>query len=155
MTASRAARFAALWAVLDVAHDLADHVVQTDHQAAGKAADWRCMAGHVSSYTAVQLLALAAARRLGVRPSLARTATAVTLSASTHALLDRRWPVVELLRRTGSDRFAAPEVRVTGDLLDPRGLGGPLPLHGPYLAGQALHRGVLAVCAAILSGGRR
>jgi hypothetical protein len=156
----RAARFAAAYAALMPAHDLADHVVQTDHQAANKAGSWSAMAGHVGSYTAVQLLAILGLRAVGVRPSWKRTAAAVTVSAGTHALLDRRWPVVEVLRRTGSEGFANPTIEVNGEALgDPNDYGsvtahGRLPIHGPYVADQALHHAVLAVCAAILAGGR-
>jgi hypothetical protein len=125
------------------AHDLADHVVQTDRQANGKAgpgwAGARAMAGHVGGYHLVQLLALLALRLLGVRPSWRRTAAAVSVSAGTHALLDRRWPVQAILRATRSPGFA----------------GMTTPLHGGYLADQALHHGVLVVCAAVLAGGRR
>lgn len=138
----RAVRFAATYAALLPAHDLADHVLQTDHQAAGKAAAegwWGPMAGHVGSYHALQLAALVALRRLGVRPSWTRTVVAITVSAGTHAFLDRRWPVKWTLQRTGSPGFAEMTT----------------PLHGGYLADQALHHTILAICAAILAGGRR
>jgi hypothetical protein len=164
-TVGRAARFAAAYAALLPAHDLADHVVQTDHQAAHKAgpgwAGARAMAGHVGGYLVVQLLAVLALRVLGVRPSWRRTAAAVTLSAGTHALLDRRWPVRWILEHTGSRGFARPVVIATGEIQgdDPMEIGalhvtGQLPIHGPYLTDQALHHVVLAVCAAILAGGR-
>lgn len=158
------AAFGALLAALWAAHDLADHVVQTDHQAANKASSWRAMSGHVGSYTAVQLLALAALRGLAdVRPSWRRTLVGVALSASTHALLDRRWPVAAILRATSSPGFATSTiVRVEWEANGhglPHSAGiprnvpatGPLPLHGPYLADQAFHHGVLAMCAAILA----
>lgn len=159
------AAFGALLAALWSAHDLADHVVQTDHQAANKASSWRAMSGHVGSYTAVQLLALAALRGLaGVRPSWRRTLVGVALSASTHALLDRRWPVIRTLEMTGSPGFAKPVLpptfvdRFDGGVARPGHVPAigvtrqpPLPLHGPYLADQALHHAVLAVCAAILA----
>lgn len=162
-----ATRFAATYAALMPAHDLADHVVQTDHQAAHKAGPgWpaaRAMAGHVGGYHAVQLAVLLALRLLGVRPSWRRTAAAVAVSAGTHALLDRRWPVRRVLELTGSPGFARPVVRTRG-AVEPALLRqnpptvaaeGPLPIHGPYLADQALHHAVLAVCAAILAGGHR
>lgn len=164
MSRTDPARFAAAYAALWAAHDVADHIVQTDPQAEGKAADWRMMAGHVGTYHLVQGVAVAWLRRTGARPSWRRTLAAVALSVSTHALLDRRWPVVALLRATGSPGFAAPVVRVDvrgaavpsalrGRELLVEGTGaGPLPLHGPYLADQALHHAVLAVCAAILAG---
>lgn len=154
-----AASFGALLAALWSAHDLADHVVQTDHQAANKASSWPAMAGHVSSYTAVQVAALAAIRPLGVRPSWRRMLAGVALSAGTHAVLDRRWPVVRILQLTGSAGFADPVTRVSGmaGLSDPNVVksAGPVPLHGPYLADQALHHACLFLAALILAGGRR
>lgn len=161
---ARAARFGALLAALWAAHDVADHLAQTDHQATHKAASWRAMAGHVGSYTAVQLLALGALRGLaGVRPSRRRLLAAVALSAGTHAFIDRRWPVVELLRRTGSPYFASTPTTqpCTVDVVYGDGLphvdihGQVVPLPGPYLADQALHHGVLALCAAVLAGDTR
>jgi hypothetical protein len=137
--AGRAGVFGAVLAMLWAAHDLADHVVQTDHQAAHKAAPgragWSAMAGHVGSYTAVQVLALAALRPLGVRPSLRRTAAAVGFSASTHALLDRRWLVRAVLTAAGAPKFAAMTT----------------PVCGGYQADQALHHAALTVSALLLS----
>lgn len=161
------AAFGATYAVLMAAHDLSDHVIQTDAQATNKARAMRqmwmpAMAGHVGSYTAVQVLALGALRALaGVRPSWRRTLAAVAFSAGTHALLDRRWPVIAVLRATGSQNFAKPVVRTTGDVRGVAGAPaivdavGPLPLHGPYLADQALHHAALAIAAAVIAGGRR
>lgn len=152
MTAT-AARLGASYAALMAAHDLGDHIVQTDHQAATKATSWAGMAGHVGSYTALQLAALVGLRALaGVRPSWRRTAVAVAWSAGTHAFLDRRWPVKRILELTGSPSFARSTVIDASAVSDLGFL--PLPLHGPYLADQALHHGVLLVAAAILAGGR-
>lgn len=135
---TRAGRFGAVLATLWAAHDLADHVLQTDHQAAHKAgpgrAGWRAMAGHVATYHAAQVAALAVTDRalgLGLRPG--RVAVAVALSASTHAFLDRRWPVRRVLQHTGSPAFA--------DLTTP--------INGPYVADQALHHTCLWVAALV------
>lgn len=163
------AAFGAVLAALWAAHDLADHVIgQTDHQAAHKATSWSAMAGHVGLYHAVQVATLGALRGLcGVRPSWRRTLAGVLLSASTHALLDRRWPVVRALELTGSAGFARSNRTPThghgpvgfppdgpDGLHDDRG-DRPLPLHGPYLADQALHHTCLAVAAAVIAGGGR
>jgi hypothetical protein len=150
---TRAARFAAVLSTMHAAHNLADHVLQTDAQALGKAgpgADgWRAMAGHVGSYHAAQVAALATADRtlgLGLRPG--RVAVAVAFSAGTHAFLDRRWPVKRALELTGSPGFA------TGRFEIPRTtITAPVPLHGPYLADQALHHACLWVAALIATGG--
>jgi len=151
--------YAVVLPTLLVAHNVADHVVQTDHQAASKATSWRGMAGHVGTYHVVQVGALLALRGLaGVRPSWGRTVAGVAFSALSHAFLDRRWPVVALLRRTGSAGFAAPKIQVdgygrahTGGMPTSVTATGPLPLHGPYLADQALHHGCLAVAAAAIA----
>lgn len=145
--------------MLLAAHDLADHVVQTDHQAATKATSWRGMAGHIGGYQATQAVALASLRPMGVRPSWRRALAGTAISAATHAFLDRRWPVVRLLERTGSAQFAHPVIRhplpeKVGKLNaahEPQPT--PLPLHGPYLADQALHHVCLAVAAYVLAGG--
>lgn len=154
-------RFAAILGALWAAHDLADHVVQTDHQAATKAHDWRGMAGHVGSYTATQAVALGALRAAGVRLRPRSALAGLAVSAASHAFLDRRWPVVALLERTGSARFAHPVVRTEADVREvlgarPQADGrGPLPLHGPYLADQALHHVCVALAAAVVAGGER
>lgn len=153
---NRAGRFGAVLAMLWVAHDLGDHVAQTDHQARTKADNWRGMAGHIGTYHLTQAAALAALRPLGVRPSWRRVLAGMAFSAITHAFLDRRWPVVRLLELTGSPGFARPVVRTVGDVRDVLGANstvdavGQLPLHGPYLADQALHHACLAVTAAVI-----
>lgn len=158
---ARAGRFGAVMAALWAAHDLADHVVQTDHQAFTKSGDWRGMAGHIGTYHVTQAAAIAALRPLGVRPSLRRTLAGMTISAATHAFLDRRWPVVRVLERTGSARFAQPviqSVQVKGSPVGKREVWtspAPLPLHGPYLADQALHHACLAVAAFVLAVGEQ
>ncbi len=148
------ARYGAMIGVLWAAHDLADHVVQTDHQAANKAASWRAMAGHVGGYTAVQCGAIAALSAVTrTRLSWSHAVGAVAFSALSHAALDRRWPVVRILELTRSPRFADPSIYTFGDP-EPRNTdrqSGVLPLHGPYLADQALHHAVLAFCAALLA----
>lgn len=156
---SRAARFAAVLGTIQAAHNVADHVLQTDAQALGKSASWRAMAGHVGSYHAAQVAALATADRvLGLGLSPRRTAVAVAFSAGTHAFLDRRWPVRRALELTGSPGFAsgtfvpgvAPTRRVAFTNPEPW----PVPLHGPYLADQALHHVCLWIAALIAAGGR-
>ncbi len=134
----RALTFAVVLPTLLVAHNVADHVVQTDRQAARKASDWAAMAGHVGSYTATCAAALAAVgAATGVHPSWRRSVVGLAFSAATHAVLDRRWPVVRALELTGSPGFA----KTTA------------PLHGPYLADQALHHGCLLVSALLIAGG--
>ncbi len=166
ITASRAARFAAVYAALMAAHDMGDHVAQTDAQAqlktSGVPGRWYGpMAGHLLTYHATQAAALAALALVGVRPRWSRTYAGMVFSAGTHAFIDRRWPVRALLRRTGSARFADATIPPTPVMR--QGVSGPvrwqtqaqpIPLHGVYLADQACHHACLFVAALIISGGR-
>jgi hypothetical protein len=158
--------FAVVLPTLLVAHNLADHLIQTDHQAAHKARSWRAMSGHVTGYTITSVAFLAIIWfALDVQPDWQWTLAGLAFSAGTHALIDRRWPVLWLLRATRSPGFAAS--RVVEVHLDVDGEGrahtsgvptsvaarGLLPLHGPYLADQALHWACLFVAALLISGG--
>ncbi|MFJ6139268.1 hypothetical protein [Kitasatospora sp. NPDC092286] len=95
MTTPRAARFAAVYALLRAAADVADHWIQTDHQATAKGqadtAGRRACAAHVATYTAVQgAVLVAGARVLGVRLRPVPVAAALTLSAASHYFADRQ-----------------------------------------------------------------
>lgn len=129
-------RFAVLLPTLLVAHNVADHVVQTDHQALSKADSWRAMAGHVGGYQAVQVLAVEAVlAATGLRCSPWAKLAGALVSAATHAYLDRRWPVRAILEHTGSPAFA----KLT------------TPINGMYQADQALHHGCLLVAALVMA----
>ncbi|MFB7663958.1 hypothetical protein ACFC1R_08420 [Kitasatospora sp. NPDC056138] len=131
MTSIRAARFAAAYALLRSAADVADHWIQTDHQATTKgqdgAAGRRACAAHVASYAAVQAAALlGGARLLGIRLRPAPVATALALSAATHFIADRQgghWRdteprgVVRLAHATGSGGWLQRDPQ-SGYLLD-------------------------------------
>lgn len=132
-------RFAVLAPALLAAHTIGDHIAQTDHQAAQKAESWRAMGGHVASYQAIQVLTAGAVLGLtGLRCPWRAVLTGAVFSAVTHAVLDRRWPVQEVLRRTGSPRFAE---MVT-------------PVNGMYQADQALHHGCLLIAALLMAAGQ-
>ncbi|MGW4803592.1 hypothetical protein [Kitasatospora sp. NPDC004272] len=146
------AAFGAVWAVLATGHALADHVLgQTDHQAANKAAPtpeevaagadprrgWRACLAHVAQYHLVMAALLVLVRLFIPLPlSPVGTAAGFAWSMTTHAWLDRRWPVRRLLRRVGSAAFA--ELRTAG-------------MNGMYLADQALHKGALLVAAILVT----
>lgn len=164
-----ALRFAVVLPTLLVAHNVADHVVQTDHQAAHKATSWAAMAGHVGGYQALQLGALlAVSRATGTSLSWKRVLVGGAFSAISHAFLDRRWPVRRVMELTGSPGFARgvaelPALAVAGrapssEADDLIGFTLPwsiaTPLHGPYLADQALHHGCLLLAALVMAGGR-
>jgi hypothetical protein len=131
------AAFAAVAVTLYAAHQVADHVVgQTDKQACRKALPgwegWRHNLGHVGLYHLAMagMLAFTVAV-LDLPVSLLGFAAGLAFSAATHALLDRRRPVVWILRRTGSALYAeTPE--------------------GKYQADQALHVFYLWVSALLV-----
>ena len=113
-----ATRFAAVAATLTAMHQVGDFLLQTDHQAARKpcaedrlaesseAESWRCLAAHVVSYHAAQAAGLVVANRaLGLKLRPGRVIAGVALSAVTHAVIDRRWPVRLWMDHTGSRDF--------------------------------------------------
>ena len=142
-----AAVFAALAATLYAAHQVADHVLgQTDRQAAGKSRPgwdgWRHNLAHVAQYhLVVAAMVTAAVLALDLPVSPLGAAAGLGVSAATHAVIDRRWPVRRLLNSTGSAEFAR-----QGDPDQP-----PVGLNGVYLADQALHYGCLWAAALLMT----
>ncbi len=104
--------FAVVLPALLVAHSVADHWVQTDHQASTKGQlGWpgrrACMA-HVASYTLVTALATGvvwSAFALAITP--AGFVIGQVISVTTHYLADRRAPLAALADRVGLARFWA------------------------------------------------
>ncbi len=132
-TLRRAVVFAVALGALLVAHQVGDHVVQTDRQAARKAdparygrlAALRALLGHLLGYhlvLAAALLGTAAVLRLPLTAS--GVLAGLAFSALTHAVLDLRWPVRGILRAARSPLFAAATT----------------PVCGLYTADQALHK---------------
>ncbi|WP_327073809.1 transcriptional regulator [Kitasatospora purpeofusca] len=164
MTSIRAARFAAVYALLRASADVADHWIQTDHQAATKgqhdhfegqssAAGRRACAAHVAAYTATQgAVLLAGTRLLGVRLRPGPLAAALALSAVTHYVADRREPLRLLADATGKGNFyslgtpAHPAHPVTGG-----GSYAPTLGTGAYALDQAWHHAFEAAAALIAS----
>lgn len=144
--------FGAVWAVLSVGHNLADHVIgQTDQQAEGKAAPsaaevadgvsprrgWGACLGHVAQYHLVMAMMLALVWAvLPLQMSWTGLAAGLALSAVTHAFFDRRWPVRWLLQHIGSKGFA--ELKAAG-------------MNGMYLTDQALHQTALLASALLIT----
>jgi hypothetical protein len=124
----RRTAYPAVYALLRIAADVADHWVQSDHQAQHKAKPGieghKALAGHVASYVGTQAAALLIGNHaldLGLRPR--SMAAALVLSGATHYLTDRRWPVQQMAEATGKGAFYQ--------------LGGPL--GGAYRLDQATH----------------
>jgi hypothetical protein len=128
----------ALLALL-VAHQLGDHVLQTDRQAGGKAGGERWlgpMLGHLAGYhLAAGVAVVGTCLALGLPLTVAGVAAGLAFSALTHGLLDRRWPVRRLLRAVGSPRFAETTA----------------PVCGLYAADQALHKAALLGSALMIA----
>jgi hypothetical protein len=89
-------------------HPLGDWVAQTDWQATNKTHSWAALAAHAASYhLIVGLLLLIPVLRDGW-PAW-KALAAMTVSAMTHAVIDRRRPVRALMRVAGSPGFATVE----------------------------------------------
>jgi hypothetical protein len=116
--------------ILLTSHLLGDWVAKSDWQAINKTRSWAALAGHVAGYHLVMgLLLLLPVLRDGWPAGKALAVVAV--SAATHALIDRRWPVRALLRVAGSPGFATVE-------------------WGVIAVDQALHLSILAMLAVLL-----
>jgi hypothetical protein len=139
-TTATAAVAAITFAALYAGHQIGDHVVQTNATAAAKGAPtaerlaagahpwtgWRACLRHVTTYTMAQAIALAL---IGfVAPiALPGAVAALAVSASTHAVIDRRWLVRLIIEAKGC-----------ADWRD-----------APYLLDQSLHAGALLVAAVL------
>lgn len=142
--------FAAAFAALFVAHQVADHWVQRDGEAAGKGAPgWRgrlACTTHVLTYTATALVVLVVVgAALGATASPTRVAIALGISAVSHWVIDRRWLLVWVAERTGSRKFVR--------------MGAPRPGHddnpslgtGAYALDQSAHYLFLLIAALIIA----
>lgn len=138
--------FAALLPALLVAHNVADHWVQTEHQAATKGLrDSRgrvACAAHVASYTAVTAGIVAVLWwLLGLDINPVGFVIGQLVSAVTHYWADRRYTLAWLARVLGSGRFYVLGVpRVERD--DNPSLG-----TGAYALDQSWHWAWLLVAA--------
>jgi hypothetical protein len=141
--------FAVLLPSLWAAHNVGDHVAQTDHQANRKSKDWSAMAGHIATYQGAQAVAVGAVlAATGLRCGRWGLLAGTVISAASHAFIDRRWPVAAVLEATGSPDFADLTVsarRGTVKFQFPQGM---------YLADQALHHGCLFVAALAMAARR-
>lgn len=142
----RAVTFATAFAALYAAHMVADHWVQTQHQAdhkgitAGRPAGvshWNCFK-HVATYTATAAIALAGALLwLGLPARPGWVVAGLLVSAASHYLADLRAPLRWIADRIGSGGF----YRVN--------TGG---VSGAYLLDQSWHIGWLFVAALLIAG---
>lgn len=137
-TVETAAVAAITYAALFAGHHVGDHPLQSRTAAAGKPAPgypelaggahpwrgWAWCVQHVTVYTAVQAACLALVA-LVAPLTLTGAIAALTVSAATHAVIDRRWLVRWFLDAKGAHDWA----------------------EGPYLVDQSLHLAMLLVAA--------
>jgi hypothetical protein len=116
--------------VLLAGHLLGDWVTQSDWQAANKTRSWAALAAHVSRYHLIMGTLLLIPVLRDSWPA-SKALLTMTISAATHALIDRRWPVRALLRMAGSPGFATID-------------------WGVIAVDQALHLSILAMLAVLL-----
>jgi Protein of unknown function (DUF3307) len=122
---------AIVFLVLLAGHLLGDWVAQTDWQATNKTRSWAALAAHVASYhLIVGMLLLIPVIRDGW-PAW-KALAAMTVSATTHAVIDRRRPVRALMYVAGSPGFATVE-------------------WGVIAVDQALHLFILTMLALLLA----
>jgi hypothetical protein len=79
---------------LVIAHFVGDWLLQTERQALSKRTSWRAMLSHVAVYHAL-ILAVLLAYRSPRDPLVYFTVVVLAIS---HAILDREWPVIALMR---------------------------------------------------------
>ncbi|MFJ4787623.1 DUF3307 domain-containing protein [Streptomyces sp. NPDC088794] len=143
------ARFAAVYAVLTAAHEVADHWVQTDDQAVSKGNRNRdgaiACSEHVFTYTVTQAAALAVVQRVtGMRLSWKRAALGLAVSAVTHYVADRQADHWRDEDPRGIVRLAAAMGKSSWLQRDP---------HAAYLMDQSWHKGCIAVAALVAASG--
>lgn len=107
---TNAVSFAAVLPTLLVAHNVADHWAQTDHQARRKgllgAEGRRACAAHVATYTLVTAVAVAVTwAALGLSLTIGGFVAGQLISAVTHYWADRRFTLAGLCTRLGKSNF--------------------------------------------------
>jgi hypothetical protein len=121
---------ATVFLVLFAGHLLGDWVAQSDWQATNKTRSWAALAAHVAVYHLVMAALLLLPVLRDGWPAW-KGLVALLVSAATHAVIDRRWPVRALLAATASPGFATIE-------------------WGVIAVDQALHLVILAMRAVLL-----
>jgi hypothetical protein len=116
--------------VLLSSHLVGDWVTQSDWQATNKTRSWAALAAHVGRYHLVMALLLLVPILRHGWPAW-KALLILGVSAASHAIIDRRWPVRALLRAVGSQGLATLE-------------------WGVIAVDQALHLSILAMLAMLL-----
>lgn len=144
------ATFAAVFVTLYVAHQVADHWIQTQHQADCKGRPgWPgriACAAHVATYTATAMVALDMVHFvLGLSLNPWKVAAGLAVSAITHYIADRRTPLKRLADLCGAGRFYTLGIPRAGRDDNPS-LG-----TGSYALDQSFHYAWLFVAALIIA----
>jgi len=150
--ASKALTFAVVLPGLLVAHDVADHWVQTHHQACTKGLPGgegrKACAAHVSTYTATTALTVAALKAtLGLSLTPRAFLAGQLVSAVTHYWADRRFTLTHLCEAIGKGEYYQLGTPRKGRDDNPT-LG-----TGAYALDQSWHRFWLLVAALITAAG--
>lgn len=165
--------FAATFAALFAAHQVADHWVQSDRQAQAKSRPgWAgrvACVDHVASYTATALVAVVVTDWVvGAQWSIGRLVVGLAVSAVSHYWADRRSTLAGLARALGKARFYAlgaprhvgaqtasgePVFLVNQDRVPVALIDNPTLGTGAYALDQSWHVGWLWVAALIIAGG--
>lgn len=103
--------FAEIFVMLYLGHLLADHPLQTDHQAGHKAeagaTGWRANGAHAATHVATcGLLLTVGVTLLDWQLNPAAAALAVAWIGVTHSIIDRRWPIAWWMRIARQPRWA-------------------------------------------------
>lgn len=141
-------RLGGVYALLHAAHEVADHIVQTNDQAIHKGDDdttgQRACAAHVLALTATQGVALAAGcLATGVRLRPSRVALGLAINAVSHYAADRRdhGALPKLVAWLDRHNFSKGNFYRLGD-----GMAAPCGT-GAYAIDQAWHTGFNAIAA--------
>jgi hypothetical protein len=131
-----AATFAAVFATLYAAHQIADHWVQTQWQA-----DTKGQPGWPGRLACALVLLATTYGATGLRPKPLELVIGLTVSAVSHYIADRRTPLIAIAERLGAIRFYALGIPRPGRDDNPC-LG-----TGAYALDQAWHIGFLFIAA--------
>jgi len=152
--------FAAVFAAMYAAHQVADHWVQTGRQAADKGLPgWRgrlACARHIATLTVTAAVALAVvAAATGATPHLLSAVAGLAVNAASHYTADRRRPLLSLAEWLGATLIPGKGEFWHLGALRPGRDDNPCLGTGAYALDQSWHVAWLFITALIIAGGGR